>query len=152
MPQDDDRPEAEPPTLVEAGPHQRRADPGALARRRHRHRGEAHDPQRGMAREDDRREQDVSDDRAGGLRDERDDGMGLVAERAHQIGLGTGRERGLVHLPHRDPVSRLLGSDQHRGHGAGALISMLTISRSRSSYTCCTTRSALTWPARSRTT
>ena len=88
MPEDDDGAEAELRALFEAGAHERRPDAFALMLRCDGHRREAHDPQRGMSGERHGREQDVPDDGAVVLRDERNDRLRLLAQEVDKSGFG----------------------------------------------------------------
>src|SRR6185503_11578787 len=79
MPQDNHGTNAELPALFEDRAYKRRPDALALTLWRNGHWCEAHDPQRGMAGERNRREQDMTDDRALVLSDQRNNGLCLFS-------------------------------------------------------------------------
>jgi len=69
--------------------------------------------QAGVFAQRDGAEQDVADDLAIHLSNERDERAGLGAQGIHQVGLGRRVEGGEVHLPRRGDVGGLLGADDH---------------------------------------
>ena len=113
MSQDDDGAEAELPALFKTGAHERGSDACALTRRENSHRGETHDPQRGIAGERNGRKHDVPDDGALVLGDERDQRVRLFAERVDQTGFHGGLERGCVHGVYSGAISWSFSSNQH---------------------------------------
>jgi hypothetical protein len=132
MSEDDDRNKSFLPAVIESCPHQRRTDSLALMRGRHGHRGESREPEIGIPDERNRREQDVTDDRAFLLGDQRHERLRAHSKRVDEISLNGSFERRSIHAAHRRVVGLLLGSNYQRVHRLRCVVIAYTARYTRS--------------------